>query len=661
MREKNNIEEQNPGIEAAAKVRFPISLKLVSMITFVFLFSLGLISGLVWFLVHRDTRTTAEENNLNINTNAALAAETVLESVRANGILLLQAIAGGDSRAAADSFFNTNTSVAALIIAGTAKDAVSPNAPSVLVNNAFFESNELDPSMANRYAARVFSESNGAPALINAAPFFNGFPLLCFRFLSAASRRTGASYEAAVLFASEALADSYGTGANTSFLINNAGTVLIHPDRDLIRDAAKLDDDPLIQKLLGGGTERARTFYTDAKGQGLFAAAEQIVGGEAFVITTIASDVVFEGINTTTRRNLYLSLGTWFLGVLFIWFFSRSISGALEQLREAAEAIEDGRYHLKLQVKNHDEIGLLTESMISMSHVLINFEKFTNKTIAVLARKGRLETGGTDRDATIFFSDIRSFTSISEKLHPAEVVEFLNDYMDRMVSCILITGGVIDKFIGDAIMAHWGAVGTTEQVHGRSAAEQNALNGVRAALMMRAALLSFNEGRGGEKKPLIKAGCGLNSGHVVAGQIGSEEKLEYTVIGDTVSLANLAESLNKTFGTEILITEDTWRLAGKYLVTRELPAVSDKGKTVRIFAVINMRDGEESTRLMEDLEKLPKMNPRLSRLCVGPGGPQTLRELRTMLGIAEPDPRVLKGGEKKYRLSAEQDKKGSEQ
>jgi adenylate cyclase len=369
---------------------------------------------------------------------------------------------------------------------------------------------------------------------------------------------------------------------------------------------------------------------------------------------------VFEGINTTTRRNFYLSLGTWFLGVLFIWFFSRSISRTLELLREAAEAIEDGQYHLNLEAKNHDETGLLTESMISMLHVLVNFEKFTNKTIAVLARKGRLKTGGTGRDATIFFSDIRSFTSISEKLRPAEVVEFLNDYMDRMVSCVLLTGGVIDKFIGDAVMAHWGAVETPEQDQALSAPEQNALNGVRAALMMRASLLSFNEGRGGDKRPLIKMGCALNSGHVVAGQIGSEEKLEYTVIGDTVSLANRAENFNKTFGTEILITEHTWRLAGKYLVTQEMPAIFDKGVKTRMFAVINMRDSGESARLMHDLEKIPSMNPGLARLCAGPGGPGTLEELRSLLGIPAPDLGAFKTGEdeKKYRLSSKKDKRG---
>jgi adenylate cyclase len=283
-----------------------------------------------------------------------------------------------------------------------------------------------------------------------------------------------------------------------------------------------------------------------------------------------------------------------------------------------------------------------------MSHVLRNFEKFTNKYIAQLARYGRLALGGTDKEATFFFSDIRSFTAISEKMQPEEVVEFLNDYMERMVSCVTITGGTIDKFIGDAVMAHWGAV------HSSGTPGEDALNAVRSALMMRVSLMSFNADRGGEKKPVIAIGCGFNSGHVVAGQIGSEERLEYTVIGEAVSLAERTETLNKLFGTEILITENTWRQVRKHVITEEMPAVTEKGRKVRMFAVVNMYEGEELNRVFEDLKHVSKINTDIGRRCLGNKGPQTLAELRTLLRIPAPD---LSGvnvdeEEKKYKVNA---------
>jgi adenylate cyclase len=328
---------------------------------------------------------------------------------------------------------------------------------------------------------------------------------------------------------------------------------------------------------------------------------------------------------------------------------AKPISNVLMELRDAAESIEDGQYHLDLQNKSRDETGVLADSMISMSHVLANFEKFTNKHLARLAWKGRLATGGVDREATVFFSDIRAFTAMSEKLSPQEVVGFLNDYMERMVACVILTGGTIDKFIGDAVMAHWGAVESS------GSPAQDAMNGVRTALMMRASLACYNMDRRRNAKQPIKIGCGLNSGSLVAGQIGSEERLEYTVIGDTVSLANRTETFNKPLGTEILITENTWRLVGTRLITEEMPSITEKNKKIRMFAVINIADGEEEEKLIKEAARLPKMVYELLRRCLGRNGPHTLEELRELLEISTPDLRGinLEEEEIKYQVNTE--------
>jgi adenylate cyclase len=244
---------------------------------------------------------------------------------------------------------------------------------------------------------------------------------------------------------------------------------------------------------------------------------------------------------------------------------------------------------------------------------LVNFSRFTNLEVAMRAMRGELPLGGETKQATVLFTDIRSFTSMSEKLEPAEVVEFLNDYMTRMVTCVNKTGGVVDKFMGDAVMAHWGAVSTA----GSPAAD--ALNAIRAALAMRIALRAFNAGRDGSvKRPRIRIGCGISSGPVVAGQIGSQERMEYTVIGDTVNLANRLEGINKPLHTDILISEETWKLVGRYLITEKMPMVRVKGKEkpVRIFAVINLR----------------ARNPAEQRR------PVTLREVRILMGIPAPNP-----------------------
>jgi adenylate cyclase len=304
-------------------------------------------------------------------------------------------------------------------------------------------------------------------------------------------------------------------------------------------------------------------------------------------------------------------------------------------LAAAAGRIEQGEFEITLESKTHDEVGFLTQSFVSMGRGLAErerlkdtFGKFINKEIAERALKGELTLGGESKTVTIFFSDIRAFTAISEKLEPQEVVEFLNEYMTRMVDCVEKTDGVVDKFIGDAVMAVWGA-----PVSAGSLAK-DALNCVRAALMMRIALREFNKDRGGEKKPVIRIGCGINTGEVIAGQIGSSHRMEYTVIGDAVNLASRTEALNKPFGTDILITENTYSLIKDYIIAEEMPPVTVKGKEkpVRIFGVVNLKSKD-------------KEQPR----------PTSLAEVRHILGIEAPDLTKVdtSSSEKKYKIGTE--------
>jgi adenylate cyclase len=180
-------------------------------------------------------------------------------------------------------------------------------------------------------------------------------------------------------------------------------------------------------------------------------------------------------------------------------------------------------------------------------------------------------------------------------------------------------------------MAHWGTA------YSSGSPEKDAYNCVRAALMMRAALMEMNKNRTADDpgNPLIRIGCGINSGIVTAGQIGSDQRMEYTVIGDPVNLASRTEALNKPFGTDILITENTWDLVGKHLITEEMPPVRVKGKEmpIRMFAVVNIRQKNDEA----------------------PRGPQSLADLRKLLGIAEPELSKVNTGEEetKYKIGSE--------
>jgi adenylate cyclase len=187
----------------------------------------------------------------------------------------------------------------------------------------------------------------------------------------------------------------------------------------------------------------------------------------------------------------------------------------------------------------------------------------------LLLHPERLKLGGERRHVTLFFSDLAGFTSLSERLSPEEVVSLLNDYLSRMTDIILEEEGTVDKFEGDAIMAFWGAP---------LAQEDQALRACRAALRQQAALEELNKGFADLGLPPLTMRVGLHSGEAVVGNLGSQKRFDYTVIGDTVNLASRLEGLNKFYGTFILASETTVAECGDGVQFREVDRVAVKGR-----------------------------------------------------------------------------------
>jgi adenylate cyclase len=194
-----------------------------------------------------------------------------------------------------------------------------------------------------------------------------------------------------------------------------------------------------------------------------------------------------------------------------------------------------------------------------------------------------VELGGERKILTILFSDIRGFTSISEKLTPEELVDFLNTYFTRVTRIIMQEQGLVDKFIGDAIMAFWNAPVSVKE---------HADHAVLAALAMKDALEEIRREHG-SKYPRIDIGIGINTGEAIVGNIGSAERLSYTAIGDSVNLASRLEGLTKEYGVQIIISEHTKKMLKRKFILRELDSVKVKGKkeSVTLFEVF----GESAT------------------------------------------------------------------
>ncbi len=209
------------------------------------------------------------------------------------------------------------------------------------------------------------------------------------------------------------------------------------------------------------------------------------------------------------------------------------------------------------------------------------FGLYVSPALARLAseRPETLALGGETRDLTVLFCDIRGFTSIAERLSAETLVELLNHFLGEMTEVIFRHDGMLDKYVGDAIIAVWGAPLPQADHAGRAC---------RAALNMVTRSHSLQGAWQQRGLPELRIGIGINSGPMVVGNMGSVQRLSYTVIGDNVNLGSRLEGLNKLYGTEIIASEGTVRAADAILVTRELDMVRVKGKSlsVRIFEIL---------------------------------------------------------------------------
>src|SRR5437588_5937996 len=199
--------------------------------------------------------------------------------------------------------------------------------------------------------------------------------------------------------------------------------------------------------------------------------------------------------------------------------------------------------------------------------------------------------------ATVLFSDLIGFTTLSEKADPEALVSQLNQYLSRMTSVVFSNGGTLDKFIGDAIMAVWGNVRSLGTA-------QDAKNAARAALAMRQELAQLNQKWRGEGRMGLGMGIGVNQGEVIVGNIGSQERMDPTVIGDAVNLASRLEGLTRVYGVDILVGASAAELVREEAYLRSVARVQVKGKTkpVDVFTFIGSRNEDVDPELLKWLE-----------------------------------------------------------
>ncbi len=266
---------------------------------------------------------------------------------------------------------------------------------------------------------------------------------------------------------------------------------------------------------------------------------------------------------------------------------ARTVTRPVHVLLDGVRRVGAGDYGHVVQVASGDEIGELaaafnetTKGLAERDRVRSPLRKVVSPEIDEELLRRDLQLVGEEREVSVLFSDIRDCTSLSERLSPHVVLEILNLYLTRMGATVERNGGVVDKYIGDSVMALFGAPVRHEDDADRA---------VRAALEMLRELAALNSELRGRGLPELEIGIGINTARVVAGNMGSSSRLNYTVIGDGVNLASRLEGLTKekSYGTRIIISEATLKSAkGRYRTRALGPAmVKDKSEPANIYTL----------------------------------------------------------------------------
>lgn len=388
------------------------------------------------------------------------------------------------------------------------------------------------------------------------------------------------------------LQKSFGTaGYRTFFLVDDRGITLAHRDDNQALNRANLKTHPIVAMALGGQEPNNQTRFFDPTKKAYYIGTYVRASLNTFVVSVVPEDVILLPARKV-RHGAFFFLGFLIsVSLLGVFVFSMTITNPIEKLASLIKVVAKGNFSVSARriIKSKDEVGDLakafdnmTEGLKERDKVKTLFSKFHGSSIADDLINKNIGIGGSNKQVTVFFSDIRGFTSFSENRSPEEVVSMLNEYFAIMVRIIQQNHGIVDKFIGDAIMAVWGAP---------KASERDAQNAVRACLEMRQALADLNERRLQRGQPPILIGMGLHTGHAISGTIGSDDRMEYTVIGDTVNMTSRIESSTKAFGTDLLISEATAQAIGAEFAVNHAGAAEVKGKTepLNLYKVIGYR------------------------------------------------------------------------
>lgn len=385
-----------------------------------------------------------------------------------------------------------------------------------------------------------------------------------------------------------------------AIIVDRGGVVKAHSDPDQIGSKFTAPVTPETPMTAEG--DMSSIHYRSKSGVNVLNVSQPITLQKKNLGTVhvgISLDFIEEQTSEATKSLLWMTLLIVLLGISTAIFFGLNFSRPIYQLVSAANEIAKGNFKYKVSMSRKDELGDLATAFNFMSNELWkkfliskSFGRYVSPEVLniILSNPEEGWLKGSRTEATILFSDVRGFTQFSSGKAPDAVVECLNQYFEIATRHILENGGYIDKFIGDAVLGVF-CIPIYKEDHAERA--------IKAAIGMQKELQETD----GSKNPILaQVGTGLNSGDLVAGNLGCDTKLEYTVIGDTV---NVASRLTGLAGAgEIIVSKETLKLVKDIVDYKELPSQKVKGKDrlIEVFQVLSLNDNKSHEQEKQDDE-----------------------------------------------------------
>jgi len=404
--------------------------------------------------------------------------------------------------------------------------------------------------------------------------------------------------------------------SSETYIIDNTGNIIAYPagtniysnsqDSISLKKISSIEDSPasIAQAIHSESNKKEFEFNFPKNNQIYLAAYREFPSsfGRPWEVLTVAPINDFLVEFESSNYKLFFGGLIAFLVVVFLsFYFSKMISKPLELLAYEIQHLMEFKLEKDISISSKIfEIRLLSQSIARLKNTLSAFTSYVPRDLVndLLGSGKPIQLGGESRYLTIFFSDLKDFSALSEITPSRELLLRVSSYLELFTYAIKEEKGTIDKFIGDSVMAFWGAP-LLEQNH--------AYHACVAAVKSQRRMKLLNDVLLAEEKPPLIARIGIHSDAVLVGNIGSSERLSYTVMGDGVNVASRLEGINKDYDTRICVSHSLFKEAGERLWVRPIDTITVKGRKgeILIYELVGIRDGDEETQI----------SPREQALC----------------------------------------------